>query len=417
MAIYLSYVHHAIPPHQDNEYIVATVTDGKGNFTIIAGYIPPKAKFDEGYLTDILSKKDSSYAKFLIQQEPNIPKQFETPKLADVPPWTLTCPTISLNIDGIQKKASTAQTVLKQLTLSLININHRFRTHIYTDGSTTHQSSAAGVVIPMEQVVLKFRLGHRTSSTVSELVAIRESLKYIIRTEPRAWSVFTDSKAALQSMQHYLRRGANEQLTFTVVSLCQQAQQAGHHIHFQWIPSHCGVPGNEAADQAAKSGHDNISSISVPYSRTDAGATVFWVGKKIGAALWASPSHHYPRLYNIDPELKFRPPRNLTRKTESVLHRIRLGVAFTYKYLHCIGKKPSANCLICEEVESLEHLLCTCTIYDVEREVLTEELSQLDSRPFSLQKILGAWESPEKLADATKYLLRFLRDTQLICRL
>ncbi|XP_042147151.1 uncharacterized protein LOC120849493, partial [Ixodes scapularis] len=251
MAIYLSYVHHAIPPHQDNEYIVATVTDGKGNFTIIAGYIPPKAKFDEGYLTDILSKKDSSYAKFLIQQEPSIPKQFETPKLADVPPWTLTCPTISLNIDGIHKKASTAQTVLKQLTLSLININHRFRTHIYTDGSTTHQSSAAGVVIPMEQVVLKFRLDHRTSSTVSELVAIRESLKYIIRTEPRAWSVFTDSKAALQSVQHYLRRGANEQLTFTVVSLCQQAQRAGHQIHFQWIPSHCGVPGNEAADQAA----------------------------------------------------------------------------------------------------------------------------------------------------------------------
>ncbi|KAG0421438.1 hypothetical protein HPB47_002664 [Ixodes persulcatus] len=79
----------------------------------------------------------------------------------------------------------------------------------------------------MEQGVLKFRLDHRTSSTVSELVAISESIKYIIRTVPRAWSIFTDSKAALQSMQHYLRRGANEQLTFTVDSLCQQAQKAG----------------------------------------------------------------------------------------------------------------------------------------------------------------------------------------------
>ncbi|KAG0418050.1 hypothetical protein HPB47_005161, partial [Ixodes persulcatus] len=50
-----SYVHYTIPPHQD-EYIVAIITDGKCNIAIIARYIPPKARLDEDYLTDILSK-------------------------------------------------------------------------------------------------------------------------------------------------------------------------------------------------------------------------------------------------------------------------------------------------------------------------------------------------------------------------
>lgn len=45
--------------------------------------------------------------------------------------------------------------------------------------------------------------------------------------------------------------------------------------------------------------------------------------------MFARPDYHYLRLCLLDPEVSFHEHRGLPRRTEGVLHRLLLGVAFT----------------------------------------------------------------------------------------
>lgn len=52
----------------------------------------------------------------------------------------------------------------------------------------------------------------------------------------------------------------------------------------------------------------------------------------------------------------------------------------------------SPNCTVREARETITHLLCDCSIYDIEREVLLRTFQRLHNRPFSIGKALGAWK-------------------------
>lgn len=58
----------------------------------------------------------------------------------------------------------------------------------------------------------------------------------------------------------------------------------------------------------------------------------------------------------MDPNFEFKIPRELSGYLEAAIHRIRIDVAFTRKYLHKIkeGKSPlSEDCATTEGVEYL----------------------------------------------------------------
>ncbi|XP_075723948.1 uncharacterized protein LOC142766021 [Rhipicephalus microplus] len=52
--------------------------------------------------------------------------------------------------------------------------------------------------------------------------------------------------------------------------LHHQAIEKQHSIVYQWIPRHCGIYGNDHADEAARSAHDGTQYTAIPFSRTDA---------------------------------------------------------------------------------------------------------------------------------------------------
>nr|XP_054924737.1 uncharacterized protein LOC129383839 [Dermacentor andersoni] len=78
-----------------------------------------------------------------------------------------------------------------------------------------------------------------------------------------------------------------------------------------------------------------------------------------------------------------------------------------------IGMGDSPMCDSCGTTETIGHILCICPQYDVEREVFRTALIQLDSRQFSVIKILGPWPFASMAQKATKTLLKYLKSTGL----
>ncbi|XP_037505680.1 uncharacterized protein LOC119382009, partial [Rhipicephalus sanguineus] len=191
----------------------------------------------------------------------------------------------------------------------------------------------------------RFKIAHRTSSTAAELTGVRQAARYIVQQSPAKWTLFCDSKPALQLISNYMKQGtAYSPLVCDIMNMLSEASQSGHTVALQWIPSHCGIAGNEQ-------------------------------------------------------------------------HRLRLGVAYTRRYLCKIGQERNPNCSVCHTSETIHHILCVCPQYATERQSLKCVVDRLDSRPFSEEKLLGAWEHADQAQRSLKCLLRFLSDTGLDARL
>lgn len=254
-------------------------------------------------------------------------------------------------------------------------------------------------------------------STAAELVAIREALRYIQAIPPRSWTIVTDSRSSLQSLQFQGLKSPNRQLLLDILKLHWDAIRDGHSVCLQWIPSHCGVPGNELADAVAADARNSINEVQAPYTRSDIKTTVNILGKTINKRLWDDATDQGTRLRTIDPHLMFHVPRGLTRRRQAVLHRIRLNVAYTNKYLFIIGRLNSPDCANCNTSEDLVHIMLDCPDYETERTQLRKYIKLSPQEDLTLDKILGPWRNEATATLATKSLLRFLTATGLIKKL
>ncbi|GFX49413.1 RNase H domain-containing protein [Trichonephila clavipes] len=61
--------------------------------------------------------------------------------------------------------------------------------------------------------------------------------------------ILTDSRASIQHLTNWGDIG--DQTSLDILSLLHDLS-SGHSIHFQWIPSHVGIEGNERADFLAR---------------------------------------------------------------------------------------------------------------------------------------------------------------------
>lgn len=170
--------------------------------------------------------------------------------------------------------------------------------------------------------------------------------------------IFCDSKPALQSLQSALCRGPHEQLLAEIRLLYDRATQAGHDIAFQWLPSHCGIVGNENADAAARLAHQKTETISIPLSRTDAARTLRKLARETTLSKWGTQEFTSARIHALDPHLQRPLPLGLPRSDATILCRLWLGVAFTNAYSYLIGMAASGTCEVCDTPETIRHVLC-----------------------------------------------------------
>lgn len=359
----------------------------------------------------------TSFSQTITAYDESLPACFTPAARPSIPPWCLAQPKINLAIPGISKKADLSSPALRQLTLLHLYENYRDSTHIYTDGSVLPSSSAAAIVIPAKATTIKFKTTHATTSTAAELAALLTALHHIGDEPPHKWTIFCDSKAALQSLLSPLRRGPHEQLIFHITETLHHISDAGHEITFQWLPSHCGIIGNERADHAARSAHTEERHVPIPLSRTDAARKLRLLARQCTESQWNEPHLRNTRLYSLDPTLSLRAPSQLRRRDATLLYRLWLGVAFTKAYAFRIGMTDTPTCDHCGHEESIGHILCSCPQYSPQRACLSHELDQLDDQPLSEKRILQHRKDLPSQKKAVQALLRFLQSTGLCERL
>ncbi|KAG0421363.1 hypothetical protein HPB47_002728 [Ixodes persulcatus] len=101
-------------------------------------------------------------------------------------------------------------------------------------------------------------LSFYTSSTIAELKALEHFLDTLHDLQnPERAALLTDSRAALQILSNLEDAPPIARIiAFKVESL----EEKGWTIAFQWLPSHCGIDGNERADRITVQAHELTNS-------------------------------------------------------------------------------------------------------------------------------------------------------------
>ncbi|KAJ4426371.1 hypothetical protein ANN_27185 [Periplaneta americana] len=195
---------------------------------------------------------------------------------------------------------------------------------------------------------------HKTNCFDGEITAISESLRNLLChiNKFKNAVILSDSKAAILSIVS--RHTPSSQIA-QINKMLSQLITLNKRIVFQWIPSHCGILGNENGDALAKKGSTAtyrsvtkstyssvkrfIKSVHLDFNKQN--LITQSQGKK-----WNS-LHHNPQLIP-----------DLPRKSSVAAFRLATGYDCLAKHLHRIGIYQSPNCPLCnsnQEMDS-EHL-------------------------------------------------------------
>jgi len=196
--------------------------------------------------------------------------------------------------------------------------------------------------------------------------------------------IYTDSLSSIMASLNRKTKDAD------AIHLANLIYEKRGKVNIAWVPSHCGIPGNERADQLAKVSINANVDIFEPISKNDA----FHLVKKIyngNKNNTYSITHHENddnnnnnigetnnNDHNINNDsnnnrynnMNKRSPKNnrikMNRKQQVAVFRSKIGYTrLTHK--HVIEKTEPPKCDACNVNLTIEHILTECNKYNSER--------------------------------------------------
>ena len=236
---------------------------------------------------------------------------------------------------------------------------------VYTDGSKMNEKVGAAAVIyrhfqngETTYRPLSKRLPDNSTVFAAEAQAIILALDYYRHMEPVRHDVviYSDSMSCLQAIEG---EDTENPLTCHIMDLLWALYDRGTYVRFCWVPSHCGIEGNERVDQLAKEALDLNIDPQVKVHYADLKPLIFQYAQKLAQDKW-NTSMKGRALYELKPKLG--PPKtfdNLTRAEEVIITRLRLGHTRA-THSHLLSRSPPATCHHCGEVLTTKHMLLEC---------------------------------------------------------
>ena len=170
--------------------------------------------------------------------------------------------------------------------------------------------------------------------------------------------IFSDSLSVLQTLdESNLSTKAIRDLALQVSSFLEEHKVT---LYLQWIPSHCGIEGNERADILAKRGASMLQpekcvSQSTVKQMLRSNRTIDWQNE------WAQ-SEKGRAMYRFIPNPNKKDPINsLGRKNQVAIFRLRTNHIQLNAHLSRITKDHNPACPLCDnQEETVHHFLFEC---------------------------------------------------------
>ncbi|XP_068237077.1 uncharacterized protein [Palaemon carinicauda] len=223
----------------------------------------------------------------------------------------------------------------------------------------------------------------------TELVAIQQPLKHSIENEEGPVVIHTDSNSSMQALQQ-AKNKENKAQPADIKALLYRHNERGRLVTLNWIPSHIGTPGNEKADELAKSTR-HLDRVQVhiqhvlqqmknkikPQLKENLIKDLHkWIGNNSPSATW------YKWATDLVP-----PPidRYTPREQVVCIHRLRLGYKANWEMLEN-NERPYEYCDVAPQ-QALRHYLLEYTfmrgmnpdIYLVTENLYVELVTELAS--------------------------------------
>ena len=160
---------------------------------------------------------------------------------------------------------------------------------------------------------------------------------------PQKIVFLSDAQSVIDRLKSYKDKELNN-TTKAICSLCED-----HEVVVQWIPSHCGLYGNDKADFLAKTG----SSMNQMEVETSYGEEKTHIKRRMKKE-WATlhPNHNTKDPYY-----------QLTRREQVTIFRLRTGHNRLKRHLHHKFRIGETDQCPCEtDVQDTNHVLQTCPL-------------------------------------------------------
>jgi len=273
------------------------------------------------------------------------------------PPWTL-FPNLKTCTDLFHVKKNSRSPVELRGIFSDHYRSHNIGTSIFTDGSKDN-IGVGYACVAADRIIYKSVLSIASVFT-AELMAIREAITHGMSQNWHSFTVITDSRSSVQAINKY---NSNNVIVQTIQDMIIDNNLK---LELCWVPSHVGVPMNEAADVGARQASKRPPTITM-IPRNDLKSQI----RKISLSKWKNgwQAVDNNKLRTVMEELT--PLTNCScsnREWERALCRMRIGHShITHGFL--MEKKQAPYCEDCIVPLTMAHILAECPNYIAQRQL------------------------------------------------
>ena len=241
--------------------------------------------------------------------------------------------------------------------------------HVYTDGSAFKGTTNAGCGVRIEYSdktcdELYKPCGVLCANYEAEALALHhalQKLKETFKNDPNKQAncvIFSDSLSVLSVLdeQNYTTKAIRD-LSIQINSFLEEFNIS---LYLQWIPSHCGIPGNERADTLAKKGTTQ-NQPEKPISQSTAKQIIKSNSRIEWHNLWAQGDKGRVMFQYVPKPNRKDPINFLKRKDQVVIFRLRTNHIQLNAHLSRITKDHNPTCTLCGyKEETVHHFLFEC---------------------------------------------------------